>query len=440
MAFTEAKSTIRSTFRESLPIVITTFVNKCGQIGLNLIPMLIIEKGFTVQQGSTILAVVKSMALVGTFVGGLLSDRMGLRFTIFASYVCVAIGLGILPHAPTLYTVLICASVAQLGHAFFPSAARLMLADILGQHRLKEGISWFRTANNAGQIVSYSVAATLSTMGLAFFFYFDALTSALALVLGFYILPRGKIVETDHSMDKAIAEEAAEHSTSLDTDDALPPHRLVWRKIRSLFHHLGYKNSRGLALLLCTGVITCTTLTYEMIVVGLSAKTKLIHGDAGLKYFSLFMVVNTILCTLTAVQAARFFTRITVTFLMGATLIPLAGYIALSGQSELWQLFAGTLLLTLGEVATTSMAQYGLLVLTPATKSKGTIYGVCLTIQKVGTILAGAVALPLVVYHDYVLSTFAGLIALSVTAACAFFLSVREPADRAQLGMRPLKS
>lgn len=361
--------------KESFPLVFTSFVNKCGQIGLNLLPILIIEQKIPPGDGALALGIIKASAFIGTYLGGWSSDRLGLRRTLIFSFLLTAIGLGLLPSVPTLFGILILGIIAQTGHAMFPSAARLMLTELLPRQRLQEGIGWLRSANNAGQIVSYSLGALFAGLGTIAFFYLDAVTSMMAALIGVRFLPRGKPAPTPAS-------------------EAPPIENMV--SVRDVFTKKGLKNKRVRAFLLCSVVIALFVLIYEIMMIGVAAKSKLQFGENGLKIFSQFMIINTVLCALFAVPAARFFKNLKQVLTWGILIVGVGGAISLHGSPSKLDLFMGALLMTLGEIIFTSMAQFTLLQLTPNSRQRGALYSVSLIFQRMGMTIAGFITLPLV--------------------------------------------
>ncbi|MGE3975899.1 MAG: MFS transporter [Bdellovibrionales bacterium] len=362
--------------RESFPLVFTSFVNKCGQIGTSLLPIFIIEQKISAEDGALALGIIKASAFVGTYLGGWCCDRIGLRYTLILSFLLTAVGLGALPLFPSLLGILVFGIIAQAGHAIFPSAARLMLTETLPPRRLQEGIGWLRSANNAGQIVSYSLGAAFATLGTVAFFYMDALTSVLAAILGYKMLPRSRATPNP--------------SEQLPAND----HHV---SVRELLTKKGLKNKKIRLFLLCSIVIALFSLIYEMMIIGVAAKSKIIFEEDGLKLFAQFMVINTILCAILAVPASKYFKSLSKVLVWGLLMVGIGGAISLHGSPSRIDLFLGALFMTFGEIIFTSMAQFTLLQLTPNSRQRGALYSVSLILQKVGITVAGFITLPLVI-------------------------------------------
>lgn len=380
--------------RDILPLVFTSFVNKCGQIGLTLLPILILEKNIPVHEGSVILGTVKAAVFVGTYLGGWSSDTLGLRYTILISFLGCAIGLGGLPFVPTTLGLLVLGVIAQTAHAMFPSAARMMLKTLLPGERLQQGVGWLRAANNGGQIVSYGLGAIFASFGTLAFFYLDAITSLLACVLGFFLLPK-------HTKK---VEEPGEDSIG------------VWQLLNP-------KNLRNPAIsmfLHCSVLFGLFTLMYEIVMIGVASKAKIIFGNEGLRIFSEYMVINTVLCTIFSVPAATYFKDPKKTFLGGIFIIGLGGAVSLHAAPSRLDLYLGSLLVTLGEIVYASTAQYTLIKLVPKSKKTGSLYSISIIIQKIGIVVAGIVTLPLVVNGGHA-AVAVGVITVATLALTVIF-------------------
>ncbi len=400
------------TLRDSLPLSFTSFVNKCGAVGLNLLPMMIVEKGLTAKEGSIVLGIVKASTLLGTFFGGYSSDNFGLRTTILISFGLTTIGLGLLPLLNPIVLFTLLAALAQTGHAMFPSAARLMLLEIHGHQRLQEGIAWLRTANNAGSIVGFSLSAGLSYLGIAFFFFIDAGTSLLAFLFGWHLLPG--------SANKKISTELQKFS------------------VMKILKSYREPQSRLFLFFVSSLIIALFSLNYEMAMIGIAAKAKLLYADDGLKLFSWFMIINTIICAVSAIPAARFFKNIKFVFIIGFLLAPFGGMISLLNVPTPVHIFIGALFMTMGEVIFTSMAQYCLLILTPESSRKGALFSFALILQKLSMILAGFITLPLVVYGNYAHFAFGTVSLLALVLVSVFLKNLTHADLRIKFGLKPL--
>ncbi len=92
-------SRIRLWFDAQVPwaLVICSFINKCGEMAIKLLPMLLIERSVSAAHSSIILGSAKAASLFGLFLGGFLTDAFGFRSIILASYLIGFLGFTELP-------------------------------------------------------------------------------------------------------------------------------------------------------------------------------------------------------------------------------------------------------------------------------------------------------------------------------------------------------
>src|SRR4051812_41200248 len=99
-----------STFKRTLPVTLTSFVNKAGTIGLSIIPVVLVERKISVDQSAWIMGSIQAASLVGVLGGGWLSDVLGLRGTLLLSFLISGLGLAAVPFTSTaLALAFVCA-------------------------------------------------------------------------------------------------------------------------------------------------------------------------------------------------------------------------------------------------------------------------------------------------------------------------------------------
>jgi MFS family permease len=373
-----------SVFKKTLPLSITVFINKCGSIGLTIIPMLLVEKQLSGRESALIMTTIKVTSILGTFLGSYLCDFMGMKFTLLLSFFLSGIGLGALPIFDTLMGLTVFASVAQLGNAMFGGPMRLLISEVAQKDEQQVAWGWFRTANNLGQIVAYTIGTLFAGFGISALMYFDALTSLLATAAGSKI-----IKETKNHEDQK--------------QDHHP-------------FHLSKSMKTFLVFALVTGGFSCM---YELFMVSVAANSRIYFGQNGVSLFSKIMLVNTILCTIVAVPASKKIKDPRMAFPVGILLMALGSALAFFQKDHIPFLILGVLLVSLGEVFYTALSTYVLIRITPKMKKKGAIFGIGLIFQPVGRIIGAALAFPLVVYgkHGVILPLVLGLTVLAIAFA-----------------------
>ncbi len=370
-----------SVFKKTFPLTFTVFINKCGTIGLNLIPMLLVEKHLKPSEAGLVMTIIKVTSVGGTFLGSYLCDDLGMKFTLLLSFLLAGIGLGGLPLFESLTALIIFACIAQLGHAMFSGPMRLLISEVVSPHEQQESWGWFRTANNLGQIISYSIGSLFSVYGIAMLMFFDAATSLIATVVG------SKIIKNNPHQDEL-------HATTHP-------------------HYLSQNMKTFLAFAFVTGGFSCM---YELFIVAVSANSKIYFGEMGVKIFSQTMLINTVICAIVAVPASKTIKNPRLAFPIGVVFMGIGSAIAFTAKSKLWMLFLGMFLVSIGEIFYTALSTYVLIRITPKVKKKGTIFGIGLIFQPLGRIIGAGLAFPYIVYSPNVvaLPLILGLIVLSV--------------------------
>lgn len=357
-----------SVFRKTLPLMVPVFINKCGAMGLSLIPMLLVRKNLSVMDSSLVMSTIKLTSIGGSFLGGYFCDIFGLKFTLLLSFALSGIGLGLLPLFSGLFFLTLFASISQLGNAMFGGPMRLIFAERMEPRELQESWGWFRLSNNIGQIFSYGLGS-LSGIGIAALMYFDCFTSLLAVVLGYKVIPR------ENYLQKMKQAHPAEKQT------------LDYSKIKTF--------------MIFAAVTGGFSLMYEMFMVSMAANSEIFFGYEGVKIFSQLFFFNTILCALVAVPAAKYIRNPRIAFPLGIIFMGLGSAIAFHAKYHISYLFLGVFFVSIGEIYFTALATYVLIRIAPNMKMKGSVFGLGLVFQPLGRIVGAGLAFPLIVHGKH---------------------------------------
>jgi predicted MFS family arabinose efflux permease len=360
----------KSAFHSGLPVVATAFVNRAGAIGLNLLPILLVERQVASVDASLVLGIAKGVILVSSLLGGIIADRWGVRWAFLLAMGMQVLGLATVPFMEQLALLALMAAIAQLGNTMFGATSRLMIKQFVAPAQQQEALAWLRTGNNMGQIISFSLGALLASFGTALLFLFDAFTSLLAFIFGMKWLPGGVRAAATHGDNAG----RAQHS---------------WR------------------VFIIYGIFVAGySFLYDLFMIGAAGRLELVFPDEGLRLFSLVMVVNTVVCTLLSVPLSRRASNARRVLPIGFVLSSLGGALMFLDIESRPLLFGGVLLLSIGELLYTSLAQFLLLQINPARSGEGTSYGAVTTLQAVGRILASSTAFPLLVHGQYAMEVF----------------------------------
>jgi len=383
-------------FRQSRPVLLTTFTNKVGSIGLSLVSILLVKKGVSTAEGSLVLSTLKATLLVGSLIGGALSDRIPSRALVLGALLLSAAGLGFLPFQSSVWMILLFAVGAQFAEALLNVVQRILLMDLVEFEHQKESLGWLRMVANFAQIFSFSIAAAGSGLGVAPLMLFDASTSLGAFFLARRILPRAPAVpEKGRGL-------GGEHAAGL------APKSAFFR---------------------CALVLTGWSFFYELFLEGGSGRMEVLHPGEGLRRFSTMMILNTVLCAAFAVQASRLFRKSWDAILYGLLLTAAGVLVAGWGIASQGWVLGGALLLSLGEVMIGAVAQYTLMRLTPSDRSAGFYYSLGVTLMQCGRIAGAALAFPVLVRASS-LAAYTTLVLGVLAAQILLLWSLRGDVER----------
>ena len=334
-------------------ILIPSFVNKTGCIGLSLIPMLLVEKHASLGESTLVMGLVKGAALAGVLASGLISDRASPKKALVISFLLSGIGMLALPFAPGLTLLALLAVVSNFGQSMFPSSVQLLIRRSIPLEEQRDSIGWLRSINNLGCITSYLLALVFSGAGTIALFLFDAVSSLGAASIANKTLPEA--TADFENQPAATGEEAGNY-------------RMFW----------------GVSAL-----VAAFFFLYDLFMTAAAARAKIEFGDAGLSLFSKIMLVNTVLCAVLGLVAVRIFKEPLKAMPLGFAMM-ITGCAILNHGSH--GFYLGTLIATLGEIAFTSMSAFVMISLLPKSPRAGRIYGVATLLQTTGKMIGASLA------------------------------------------------
>lgn len=338
-------------------LVISSFINKSGEMAMSLLPMLLIERQLSATESSLILGAAKGARTIGLLAGGLLSDAVGFRVVILASYLTGFLGFTVLPYLASPILIGVFSMIAQFGSSLFPASARALVRE-MKEIELKKSMAWLRTASNLGQVVSSLVSIAFGSLGLLIPFLFDGMTSLAAFSIGLFTLrdPQSKEQESGEA--------------TVET---------------------GYY--------LYSLALACFYFVYELGFLSFSGFGKLALGDGGIRAFGVVLLVNTLLCGVLAVPAAHFFHRPSRSLGLGFALVTLGMMMVTVLPKTILCFVICSLIMTIGEIIFSVHAQT--LLMTNSRGKTNRHYGFSLLIQSSGRLAAGVVLFPLVLTAAY---------------------------------------
>ncbi len=333
---------------------------------------------------------------MGALAGGILCDRIGLTKTLRVCLALSAVGLlglpfatrfsSLLVSAPLLLTaamVALFALIANVGNAIYATPSRLLISEVVPATFQKQALAWLRSTNNLGQVGSYLLSWSLTSLfvgfGLSLFFIFDATTTLIALILSYRLLPligvkskRPPVTSTPETSNDPIK------------GDELP------QKPKSLWA----------PYFAFTTLLFIYAFSGGVFDVFIAAKLRLLYGADGLALFSKIMLINTVFCALLSVPFSKYLSSPKWAISIGFFLVVVGLSFTLNGSMTISKAYVAIAIMTFGELFFQSIASYVQLELSPTKTKQGTAFGFGQLFQQSGKLVGATIAFPLFVYAN----------------------------------------
>ncbi len=343
---------------------------------MRVFPMLLIEIGATNDESSLTLGFVKGAAIVSTLAGGWLSDHLGSKRIILASFLVSACGMLVLGNAAQWTVAAIAGFAIAFGQGLFAAPLRLLLFESTEKHIRQEALAWLRAANNGAILVANAVAYWASTIGLQSLFLFDAITSFLAVVVGLKCLPGRK----SGPRIPAPSVHPSFHPAESTLKPASPP-ELTFNK--TYFYTLAL-------------IVASFTAIAELFFVASAALAKIQFGSRGIAVFAQVYMINTGLCMVASVTASKYLRSPARSMTAGMITQLLGVFLLFTRYTDESCFYIAALLQTIGEVMFAATSQFALLNAIPGGSKSGTIYSTSVLLQQIGKMLAGVAAFQII--------------------------------------------
>jgi MFS family permease len=126
--------------------------------------------------------------MIGSFIGGALTDKFGRKIVVIASLVLTALsslGLGLAESMTSLYLAgFISGLVSTIGHP----AMQAMLADMLPEEQRADGFGIFRVVFNVATIIGPVIGGLLAVFSYLLLFVVDAATSIIMAIIVIFLI------------------------------------------------------------------------------------------------------------------------------------------------------------------------------------------------------------------------------------------------------------
>jgi predicted MFS family arabinose efflux permease len=170
--------------RDAWVLAAVSLVNRSGTMVLPFLALYLTkERGFSAPEAGWVQGVYGLGSLVGAWIGGILTDRVGARRVQIASLAANGIGflaLGAMRSRPAIFATAAIVSVAS--EAFRPANAAALAASS-PPHLMSRVFALNRMAVNMGMTLGSVIGGVLAVRGYVWLFVVDALTCLVAAVL-----------------------------------------------------------------------------------------------------------------------------------------------------------------------------------------------------------------------------------------------------------------
>lgn len=372
-------ATWRETPRQAKALLAGVFVSKLAGFIQIFLVLFLTSRGFSSGQAGLALGLYGAGAVLGTFVGGSLSDRLSARtVTIISMLGSALLIVSIVYLDQYLLLLLAVLLVSAIGQLYRP-AAQSLITELTPPNRLVMVTAMYRLCLNLGTTAAPLIGVALVSVSYDLLFWGEALAALVYCVIALRFLPRGS-AQADPAAETAADETAAAETAAAETagpDTAGEPAR--HRKSRSgylaLLEDWRYLVFLFAFLLLCTVYVQYTAVLPLAVI------------DAGLStwWYGAVITINGAIVVTCEVVATRFTQTwpLRLTQLSGFALLAV-GYGVYAIEMAPVFLVIGTLVWTLSEIigAPTIWAYPGMVA--PA-KLRGRYFGSMQTMYGLGS-------------------------------------------------------
>ncbi|MFD1819655.1 Predicted arabinose efflux permease, MFS family [Pseudarcicella hirudinis] len=180
-AFSLYRQSFNGLSRSVWLLSLVMFINRCGTMVLPFLTLYLTQKlHFSVADAGIVMGVYGSGALLGTFLGGKLSDRIGFYRIQVAALLLAGVFLLILMHLTSFWAI--CAGVfcfTTLGDSFRPANAAAIAFFSTAENRTR-AYSLNRLAINLGWSIGGGLGGFLAAIDYEWLFWADGITCILA--------------------------------------------------------------------------------------------------------------------------------------------------------------------------------------------------------------------------------------------------------------------
>ena len=170
------------------------FVNRCGTMVIPFLTVYLTYKGFSLEQAGYVMAAFGAGAIVGSYIGGRLTDKFGFFYVQFCSLLLNGILFIVLGQMHTILQFTVCIFIlSSLGESCRPANAAAIAHYSTEENRIRS-YSLNRLAVNLGWSIGPAIGGLLASINYSWLFIVDGATCIAASLLLYKVLPPVKPV------------------------------------------------------------------------------------------------------------------------------------------------------------------------------------------------------------------------------------------------------
>jgi MFS family permease len=185
-----------------------TFVDHLGRFLLFPYFSLYITQKFNVglTEVGILFAIFSIASMVGSFIGGAVSDKFGRKAMLVFGLVTSAVSSLLMATADSLVAFyVIGAFVGLLSNAGGP-AQQAMIADLLPEKKRAEGYGMHRVVFNISATLGPAIGGVLASINFLWLFVFDAVSSLITALIVYYVIPETKPESGEEMEDQSLTQ------------------------------------------------------------------------------------------------------------------------------------------------------------------------------------------------------------------------------------------
>jgi predicted MFS family arabinose efflux permease len=190
-------------------LAVVMLINRSGTMVLAFMTLYINHIGYSTELAGLVVGIYGIGSLVGSFIGGKISDRFGFYYTQFCSLFCGGLLFITLGQMKTYVSICICTFfLAMVNESFRPANVTAIAHYSTPQNRT-QSFSVNRLAVNLGWGVGGALGGFLASVNYHLLFWVDGFTNILAALLLLWLLPRVSLSQQQNLSKTADKKEKA---------------------------------------------------------------------------------------------------------------------------------------------------------------------------------------------------------------------------------------